>query len=108
MDEVVGEAALDAEVAVVGRRARRRAGHLDDPPCAVAALRVDVQIELTPDAAEIARRAHLLELALGLVAANERHLLAHGAGRADVDAAAAHLAGGVHEGQLVDGRDRRL
>ena len=54
VDEVEGEAALDAEVAVV-RDVRRVGGDLDDP----LRLRVDVQVDLAADAAERAGRLRL-------------------------------------------------
>ena len=56
VDEVEGEAALDAEVAVV-RDVRRVGRDLDDP----LRLRVDVQVDLAADAAERARRLRLDE-----------------------------------------------
>ena len=59
VDEVEGEAALDAEVALV-RDVLGLRGHLDDP----LRLRIDVEVELAADAAEGARRLHLLEGAL--------------------------------------------
>ena len=58
VDEVEGEAALDAEVALV-RDVARVGGDLDDP----LRLRVDVEVDLAADAAERAGRLHLLERA---------------------------------------------
>jgi hypothetical protein len=103
VDEVVGEAPLDAQVAVVDRGARRRAGDLDH----LVGLPVDVQVELAADAAEVAGGPHLLELVLRL-AVEEGGFLDHRPGGADVDAAAAHLAGGIGQRPAVGGGDRGL
>ena len=59
VDEVEGEAALDAEVALV-RDVLRLRGDLDDP----LRLGVDVEVDLAADAAERAGRLRLLELPL--------------------------------------------
>ena len=98
VDEVEGEAALDAEVALV-RDVLRLRGHLHDP----LRLRVDVEVELAADAAEGARRLRLLERAL-LDAGAFEELLVDRAGRAGGEAAAAELALGV-EPALAPGRD---
>ena len=99
VDEVEGEAALDAQVAVVGDVGRVRCD-LDDP----LRLRVDVQVDLAADAAERARRLRLHQpvLVAGRRALDE--LLVDRAGRADREAAAAELALGV-EPRLAPRRD---
>ena len=90
VDEVEGEAALDAEVALV-RDVARVGGDLDDP----LRLGIDVQVDLAADAAERARRLRLAQPGLvpGRGALDE--LLVDRAGRADREAAAAELALGV-------------
>ena len=102
VDEVEGEAALDAEVALV-REVLRLGRHLDD----VLRLRIEVEVDLTADAAEGAGRPHLLELALG----SSRpllELLVDRARRADGEAAAAELALGVEPRATPRGHDPRL
>src|SRR6266508_5921559 len=99
VDEVEGEAALDAEVAVV-RNIRRLRCDLDDPSC----FRVDVEVDLAADAAE---RAGRLRLRQPLLVAGRRaldELLVQRPGRADRETAAAELALGV-EPRASPGRD---
>ena len=98
VDEVEREAALDAEVALV-RDVLGLRGHLDDP----LRLGVDVQVELAADAAERARRLHLLERPL-LDARALEELLVDRAGRAGGEATAAELALRV-EPAAAPGRD---
>ena len=102
VDEVEGEAALDAEVALV-RDVRRVGRDLDDP----LRLGIDVQVDLAADAAVRARRLDLLEPALGRLRAL-LELLVDRAGRADGEAAAAQLALGVEPGEAVRGDDARV
>ncbi len=68
----------------------------------------EIQIDLASDAAVVACRAHLLELKIGPGFLQERHLLSHGPGRANVDAPAAHLAGRIQQREFIRRRDRRL
>ena len=82
VDEVEGEPALDAEVAVVRDVARVRRD-LDDP----LRLGVDVQVDLAADAAERARRLRLLERRLAPGRRALLELLVDRAGRADRQAA---------------------
>src|SRR5262249_51899884 len=86
-DEVEGEAALHAEVAVV-RHVLRVRGDLDD----ALRLGIDVEVDLAADAAERARRLRLLERALVTRRRALEELLVDRARRADAQAAAAELA----------------
>src|SRR5207342_325752 len=95
-DEVEGEAALDAEVAVV-RDVARIGGDLDD----ALRLRVDVEIDLAADAAERARRLRLRQGALVVVRRAGEELLVDRARGADAQAPAAELALGVQPGVAV-------
>src|SRR5947209_955850 len=90
VDEVEGEAALDAEVAVV-RDVARVGRDLDD----LLRLRVDVEIDLAADAAERAGRLRLLQRALVACRGAPEELLVDRACRAHGEAAAAELALGV-------------
>ncbi len=102
VDEVEREPALDAEVALV-RDVVRLGGDLHDP----LRLGVDVQVDLAADAAERARRLHLLEPALGPVC-RLFELLVDRSGRADGEAAAAELALGVEPRVAVRRDDARV
>ncbi len=102
VDEVEGEAPLDAEIPLV-REVLVLRGDLDD----VLRLRVEVEVDLAADSAERARRPHLLERALGLLRAL-LELLVDRAGGADGEAAAAELALGVEPGESPGRDDARL
>ena len=102
VDEVEREAALDAEVPLV-REVLVLRRDLDD----VLRLRVEVEVDLAADAAERARRPHLLERALGLRRAL-LELLVDRARRADGEAAATELALGVEPGEPPGRDDARL
>ena len=102
VDEVEREAALDAEVAFV-REVLRLRRDLDD----VLRLRVEIEVDLAADTAERARRAHLFQLAFGLLRAL-LELLVDRTRRADREAAAAELALGVEPGALPGGDDARV
>src|SRR5947208_1434726 len=103
VDEIEREAALDAEVALVRDVVRLRRD-LDDP----ARLRIDVQVDLTADAAERARGLRLLQRPLVTGRRALEELLVDGARRADRQAAAAELALGVEPGVAVRRDDPRL
>src|SRR5439155_20064172 len=100
MDEVEGEASLDAEVPFV-RDVARVGRDLDD----AVRRRIDVEVDLAADAAERARRLDLLQrlFAVGRNALLE--LLVDRARRADREAAAAELALRVEPGVAVRGDD---
>src|SRR5205085_3296390 len=97
------EAALDAEVALV-RDVRRVARDLHDP----LRLRIDVDVDLAADAAERARRLHLLQALLVAGGRAVDEFLVDGARRARREAAAAELALGVEPGESPGGDDARL
>src|SRR5439155_2487283 len=103
VDEVEGEAALDAEVALV-RDIARVGRDLDDP----LRLRVDVEVDLAADATERARRLRLFEPALVALPRAGEELLVDGARRAHGQAAAAELALRIEPGMAVRGDNPRL
>src|SRR5436309_15047540 len=103
VDEVEGEAALAAEVALV-RDVRRIGRDLHDP----LRLRVDVQVDLAADPAERAGRLDLLQSLLVPGRGSLEELLVDRARRADGEAAAAELALGVEPGALPGRDDPRL
>src|SRR4051812_18955211 len=100
--EVEGKSPLDAEVPFVGDVARI-GGDLLDP----VRLRIDVDVDLTADAAERAGRLDFLQFALRALRAL-LELLVDGARRADAEAAATELALRVEPGAPPRGDDARL
>src|SRR5215203_4804542 len=102
VDEVEGEAAFDAQVAFV-RHVGWVRGDLDDS----LRLRVDIEVDLTADAAEGAGRLHFLERALGSLGCL-LELLEDGARRADAEAATAELTFCVEPGVPVSRHDTRV